>query len=348
MRLAAWYLLIVEGSVMAKSSYTSVIARAFGIIRILWNKTDTEHGLTRSELDEACRSEGIDADSRMLFAALDGAQEAGVPVVRPDKPGPADAGYRFMERPFDSWEVSFLSDAVLCSRALSRSEKAGIRERLARLVPECDRTFLGRNILMGRSCDLYQTVLARNLSVLQDAISARKRITFTYLQTDADGKPVTRSSSSGVAIEPYTLLYRDECYYLLAGKACDDGIVKRTYRVDRMKDVCLTDALCRESMESLDINPRLILSGAFDMFIEGDPVDVRLACTEDVSKYIVERFGKDVVVAVDDDFCHAVVRVWVSPGFFSWVFLFDGKMKIEEPDEVVSEYQAMLKRACGK
>lgn len=124
-------------------------------------------------------------------------------------------------------------------------------------------------------------------------------------------------------------------------------MVKRTYRIDRMVDVTVLDEPAVESLYSLGIDPALVSSGAFDMFIDGLPTMVELEFTEDISKYVVERFG-DVVSPVDEDLCRAHVRVWPSPWFYAWAFLFDGKMRIARPESIVKEYKEMLKRASEK
>lgn len=78
----------------------------------------------------------------------------------------------------------------------------------------------------------------------------------------------------------------------------------------------------------------------------GETKKVALVCKNDLMNYIVDRFG-DKVDTVPGDCGHfrAVAEVSVSQTFFTWVFQFNGDIRITAPEEVVLQYGEMLKNA---
>ena len=63
---------------------------------------------------------------------------------------------------------------------------------------------------------------------------------------------------------------------------------------------------------------------------------------------IIDRFGEDVdTFEYDTESFRAVVNVAVSHVFYSWVFGFSGKVRIEGSEEVKEKYKEMIKKACS-
>ena len=74
--------------------------------------------------------------------------------------------------------------------------------------------------------------------------------------------------------------------------------------------------------------------------------EVELICDNDVMDSIIDRFGEDVVTySYGPESFKAVVNIAVSNVFYSWVFGFGGKVKIQSPDAVKERYAEMLRAA---
>ena len=84
----------------------------------------------------------------------------------------------------------------------------------------------------------------------------------------------------------------------------------------------------------------------FRMYDKQDSVEVRLLCRNDVMKGVIDQFGKDVKVKkVEDEHFQIRVKVCLSPTFYSWVFQWEGRMKIEGPRAAVKRYKEILRKA---
>ena len=82
------------------------------------------------------------------------------------------------------------------------------------------------------------------------------------------------------------------------------------------------------------------------MMFEGKEYTVHLLCDNELMKTIIDRFGEDVETKTFDDTSFiAIVEISVSPTFYSWIFSFDGKIEITDPEEIKVEYKKMLKKA---
>ena len=73
------------------------------------------------------------------------------------------------------------------------------------------------------------------------------------------------------------------------------------------------------------------------------PKPLNLEMTVDA---IIDRFGEDVITYANDmESFRVVVNVAVSHVFYSWVFGFNGKVKIKGPEAVKEKYDEMIRIA---
>ena len=81
----------------------------------------------------------------------------------------------------------------------------------------------------------------------------------------------------------------------------------------------------------------------------GERRSVLLECANDVMDAVIDRFGKDVNVTENSESTFNIsVDIVPSHIFYSWVFGFDGKVKIIAPTDVKQGYRDMVGRAGEK
>ena len=86
----------------------------------------------------------------------------------------------------------------------------------------------------------------------------------------------------------------------------------------------------------------------FRMYDSQEPEEVAFLCCNEVMKGVIDKFGRDIPVEiVDTDHFRIRVKVCLSPTFYSWVFQWDGKLRIEGPEAAVNGYREMVLRALG-
>ena len=117
-----------------------------------------------------------------------------------------------------------------------------------------------------------------------------------------------------------------------------------SFRVDRIaKRPEILDVDGTPAPEGFDINEHI--NTTFRMF-NSPHEEVELICDNEVMDSIIDRFGEDVVTyTFDQKSFKAVVNIAVSNVFYSWIFGFGGKVKIQSPTQVKSQYADMLRSA---
>ena len=79
---------------------------------------------------------------------------------------------------------------------------------------------------------------------------------------------------------------------------------------------------------------------------DGEPVEVRLGCRNDLAKYVVDRFGDNLeTTPLSAESFEVTVDVALSPTFYGWIFGFAGGIRILGPGEVIAEYNDMLNKS---
>ena len=82
------------------------------------------------------------------------------------------------------------------------------------------------------------------------------------------------------------------------------------------------------------------------MYDTEEPQQVTLYCDNSVMKGVIDKFGMDITVKkVDEAHFRTKVKVCTSPTFYSWVFQWGGQIRIEGPEDVVTEYKEMARKA---
>lgn len=334
---------------MQRISQAEAAKLLLAALDILWERTDAKHALSKPELAQALEARGFEADWRAVWRLLDAAREAGIDVVRPERTAPASAGYALLSRPFEPWQIGFLLDCVETSAMLAPEEKASMKAALLKLLPERERTRSLREIATGfHAKPLYSGKVSENMAILTEAIASKRRVCFNYWEVGAAGSPVKRGARDVRVVEPYAFIYRNESYYLLAGKVEGASVEQRTYRVDRIEGVRPLNDMQISSLSKLGINPERALAESFGMFLDSEAVEVHLVFETRFAKYVAERFDASVIRPRNEGVSEAVVRVRLSQAFYGWVFQFGGRMAIAGPDEICRGYRKMLTTVCER
>ena len=136
-----------------------------------------------------------------------------------------------------------------------------------------------------------------------------------------------------------------KCFFLESGIHLEGNRSEKhgnvsVFRADRLYHPEILDekAVKRPDDFNLDDYSKPI----FDMFEGYDRVPVKLEVRNDLTKYIVDRFGTRLETQrVSEDRFTVVVEVSLSPTFYGWVFQFGGGIRILEPEEAVEKMKQM-------
>ena len=167
---------------------------------------------------------------------------------------------------------------------------------------------------------------------------AGKKIRFQYYDYTPDKEKVLRHDGEYYICSPYAMLWNDDRYYLISYSDKHQSIVP--FRVDRMKTPEIMD---EDAERDPDFDTAEFARRELKMFV-GPEQKVVLECENELMQNIVDKSGVETPTKrVSVDHFQAEVTVGISPTFFSWVFQFEGRIRIVSPEGTADRYRAMLK-----
>lgn len=313
--------------------------RILDIMKLLFEKTDEDHWITTEQIRDELEKMGYERPNRKTIEPniqflieemdLDIEKERGV-----------CNRYRWINREFELAELKLLVDAVQSSRFISDKKSREIIDKLKGLTSDAHGDQLDRKVLTVDSFKRDNKSVLYSIDAINEAIRDKKKISFLMVDYDVDMNEVYRHDGRLHIASPYTLIWNNDYYYMIARADGEDNV--RTYRVDRMKDTSVLED--RADVAPTDYKPDKYSSRVFDMF-GGEPAELQLECKPYIMNYLVDRFGRTfrVLEKRDDGSFVADIVVEASPTFFSWVFQFGGDVRITGPEKVREEFMKLVR-----
>lgn len=316
--------------------------KIFYILDYLEKNSHEDHPVKATELITMLdRQHRISCDRKTVYSDIAALQELGIDII--SVPGKNGGYYINSPRSFQLSELKLLIDAVQSSRYLTERKSHELIEKLCDQCNEHDANLLRRNVLVSGRVKSMNESIYYNVDAIQEAITKNRQITFQYFDWDLGGK--RRYREKEYLASPYGLCQDNENCYLLALSE-RHGVT--SYRVDRMKDICLTELAripCPE-LTGKALNDHA--NRLFQMFA-GDDVDVKLRFHRSLINVVIDRFGKDTMLIPDgDDHFNFTVKVAVSPMFLSWVIGFGSKAKVLYPQSVAEQCRQLCQEAISQ
>lgn len=305
----------------------------------LRQNTDEAHPASTRDILAFLESKGIHAERKSIYEDLLALEDYGMELHRKHGRG---GGCYVAQRDFALSELKLLVDAVLSSRFLSPQQSAALIRKLASLSSEHEAELLRREIrLSGRIKGDGNSIFPK-IDLLHEAIGAGVQITFRYFDWGVDLRKRFRPGIYRAS--PYSLLWDDENYYLIAHSE-KYGLTH--YRVDKLEELTLTQIPRTVTDELRAFDPGAYSREVFGMF-RGERKQVKLRFENALAGVVVDRFGRDILLIPDGkEHFTLAVQVAASPNFFAWVASFAGRAAIVFPTGVVADYRAFCEKALA-
>ncbi len=314
--------------------------RPFLLAKILFERTDEDHYLTTAQLMEILEKEhGIKTHRQTIPSDIAILRENGMDIQDVMS---AQKRYNLVSREFDLAELKMLIDAVESAKFISRKKSEQLVKKLSGLASQYQAKSLKRNISVENRVKYENEMVVLIVDGINEAINRGKKISFQYFKYGPNKKPQLRHEGRPFVFSPHKLVWNGDFYYMVGVFEKEQKI--GVFRIDRIlnrPEILEEDAI--PFPEGFNFNR--YLQSSFRMFgTEATPVE--LICSNDVMDAILDRFGKGVMTYKhDEDHFFAMVDVAVSNVFFSWVFGFEGKVRINSPTAVKEQYHQMLSEA---
>ncbi len=312
--------------------------------RLLMEETDEDHSLSTSDIIRIMENEGYSISQRTIRSYIEylNREEIGDYLTIEVQKDGKELSYHVTESLFEPAEVNILCDAVSNSHFITETRTEDLLRKLRELV---SRRQAGK--LHGMS-DVDRLLKVNNrssytvLSLLWEAISRNRCITFHYMTWSSDKQLIEKNPGKLYEVSPWEVVWSEEEYYLMAYR--HDRMCRSTFRVDKMKDVQLLDKprLGAEEFAHMDFDLYSVRTfGMFDSTQKG--VDV--VCPQKKCGIFIDRFGKDIQILKNGDgTCRIHIQVSANPLFYGWVTGLGDDVRITGPEDVLAEYRSLLKK----
>ena len=305
---------------------------------IFRRETDENHGLTVAELADMLSEKGVNAERRTLYKDIEALRIAGMDINTTANRGPG-CRYWLGQRDFELPELRLMVDSVQAARFMTEAKSRELIEKIEGLTSRHEARRLHRQVYLTGKVKSDNRQIYYSIFRIQDAIDAGRRITFRYWQWDTDKRQKLRRDGEAYEVTPLGLVWDSEYYYLIARMGREAS--PRQYRVDKMKDIEITEAPGVRDTKADAAELAAYTSSLFGMY-SGEQTDVTLLCRNSMAGVIIDRFGKSVmIIPRDEEHFTVSVKVALSPQFLGWITGLEGAVTVAAPEKALEKMREL-------
>lgn len=311
--------------------------RLLYILKILYEKSNEEHKLSRYDIQEKLAEYGIASERKTFYDDLAALNEFGIEIIS-EKDG-HDTRYAIVDRSFELAELKILVDSVQASRFITQKKSKELIRKLEGLGSEYDADKLDRFVYSVNKAKTDNEMILCNIDIIYSAINDDKKIVFNYFDWSSDRKKVLRHNGKRYKISPWALIWDNLNYYLIGFDEESSSI--RHYRVDKMIKLEADEEsrVGKEAFKNFNVGE---YSGKLFGMFDGDEETVTLQVDESMISVIFDRFGTEIPVRKNESGAEVDVNVLMSDQFISWVLALGNGVKIISPETVVEKVRKYI------
>lgn len=306
--------------------------RIIELLRFLYQQTDEAHAVTVSEMIEYLKSKGIPSVRQTVYTDLEALDTAGIDIVQIKS---TQNRYFIGSRIFEYPELKMLVDAVASSKVISAKKSQALIQKLGQLTSIQQAEQLQRLASLSSRVKPHNEKVYYIIDSIQTAILDQRQISFQYYEYTPEKKKILKHDGYRYILDPYALEWKNDHYYLIGYSHKHKGIAH--FRVDRLTSV---EPLDSKFQPMPDFDVAAYTNKMVDMFAAEHAEQVKLLCSNELMRVIIDHYGEDIEISPYDD-THFTVIIEVNPSgtFYGWVFKFMGKIRILSPQSCVDKMQ---------
>ena len=306
--------------------------RIIELLRFLYQQTDEAHAVTVSEMIEYLKSKGIPSVRQTVYTDLEALDTAGIDIVQIKS---TQNRYFIGSRIFEYPELKMLVDAVASSKVITAKKSQALIQKLGQLTSIQQAEQLQRLASLSSRVKPHNEKVYYIIDSIQTAILDQHQISFQYNEYTPEKKKILKHDGYRYILDPYALEWKNDHYYLIGYSHKHKGIAH--FRVDRLTSV---EPLDSKFQPMPDFDVAAYTNKMVDMFAAEHSEQVKLLCSNELMRVIIDHYGEDIEISPYDD-THFTVMIEVNPSgtFYGWVFKFMGKIRILSPQSCVDKMQ---------
>ncbi len=307
----------------------------------LYEHTSEEYCVSAEQILRYWKQNGVEVDNiKTVYKALNILKdEMGMKIEY----NYAKKGYQLAEQPFKPNELRLMIDSIQSANFITEKEAVQLSEKVKQLADVHTRKGLDRKAFVDNRIHNMKDSVVAYTDIIYKAIDADEKIEFRFFHytSGLDRPKEYRNGGKPITVSPFALYWSNGFYYLYAYTE-DDKF--KYYRIDRMEAIAPHIGMRRKGKDKfreshLSRKPKAKI---FDMY-GGAAYKVRMRCSNAVADYLIDKFGKDIMLVPDGAEHFTVnVDVEISPTFYAWAATFGHLIQITNPPEAVEGMKAFI------
>ena len=263
------------------------------LLHVLAEYSDENHILPMREILAQLNSDyGISPDRRTIYSLVTVLKQLGFDISDFEENG---FGYYLRRRLFEQGEIRLLMDAVYSFPFIPPKHTEDLIEKLQKHMSVHERKRFKNLTVCRPERKTPNRQVFWSIEQLDDAISEKAKVRFTYLKYDINKQLVARQEEK-YTVNPYGMVFTNENYYLVCVKENKKKV--SLYRIDRMKDIEITDL----ELDLLDnrFDPKKAVFQAVYAY-SGEPEEIVLRCDSSILDHVIDKYGTDIQIQGIDE-----------------------------------------------
>lgn len=295
--------------------------------------TSENNPITAVEICKRLKAYGIEAERKSVCRDINTLIDSGYDILLCED---NKRGYYMASREFEDWELKVLIDALWQAKFLPYQDTKSITDRIYKLASSESRRMLNSVTPVRSYVKSNNMWIKINIDTLLHAIRQEKKVCFKYTYTDTDKNKKLRRDGGLYVVNPYSLVWQNEHYYLIGNYDEYDNL--SYYRLDRIKEIQISN----EPIKPADV----ILGKNADTKIEayvvqsiyqygGEKIHLVIEVHEYMADTLIDYFGKDITFNKSgNDLYRVSVQVFNGEGLYFWLLQHGEHIRVIEPESV--------------
>ena len=331
----------------------------FDLIHILKENTDKDHPMLQKDLLTELRKKDEKINRTTVWNALNdlmaNSLETRVHYLGEKNEALSAEDKRqyytnlYYDQEFTDAELRWLIDGILYSRNVPHAERDVIIGKLCELGNKHFRKNMNmKKIRRLAEEEPMNEELFRNIDQIGRAIDEHKKITcvYNYMGPDFQLHPVYGDPDYHQLLNPYAMVVRNGFYFLICNK--DNYSDMTHYRIDRMKDVVITEQPVKSPRELDGFEAGLDIQEYMEHNINmafGVPEQITFIASGSAVPGIIDTFGKGVQFSrLANGYYECIVKV-PEYDMFRWALENCDQIKVTSPESLAAEIAHSLEYA---
>ena len=303
------------------------------LFEILKEYSDENHIMPMKEILSRMESiYGLKPDRRTIYSSAAMLIDFGYDISTYEDNG---KGYFLQKRDFEQSEILMLTDAVYSFPFISGEYSNQLIDKLQKQLSVHKRKKYRNLAVVHSGHKSLNPAVFLNIEILDEAISKKKQVSFTYLKYGLDKKLHPRREKSYI-INPYGMVYMNEHYYLICNLSGYTQI--SLYRIDLISDIKELEIDCEKKEEYSKNTEEAVFA------FSRAPEHISMICDKIILGDVIDKFGKDIQLYENDEQTFKVNFTAPAKGIKFWALQYLPYVEVLEPkwvrEEIVDSVKA--------